>query len=241
MSRSFVPPDAALCAASPRGGARLGSARRRATLFALVVAALPLTVAAQQSAPPAQPDLGKAQQIVNQVCAACHGADGNSPTPANPNLAGQHADYITLQLAHFKAGVRVNPVMQGMASTLSDADMKALGVYFSRQKPKGLAAKDPATIKLAQKLYRGGDAATGVPACASCHSPTGAGIPKNFPRVGGQYADYSYAQLKAFKAGERGADKEDKDVNGRIMATIAGRMTDAQMKSVADYMAGLRD
>ena len=210
-------------------------------LFALVVAALPVTVAAQQSAPPAQVDLAKAQQIVNQICAACHGADGNSAASANPNLAGQHADYITLQLAHFKAGIRVNPVMQGMVATLSEADMKALGVYYAQQKPKGLTAKDAATVKAAQRLYRGGDAAAGVPACASCHSPTGAGIPKNYPRVGGQYADYSYAQLKAFKAGERGADKDGKDVNGKIMATIASRMSDAQMKAVADYLAGLRN
>ena len=149
--------------------------------------------------------------------------------------------YITLQLAHFKAGIRVNAVMQGMAATLSDADMKALGVYYSQQKPKGQAAKDAATVKLAQQLYRGGDAASAVPACASCHSPTGAGMPKNYPRVGGQYADYSYAQLKAFKSGERGADKDGKDVNGKIMGTIAGRMSEAQMKAVADYMAGLRN
>ena len=211
----------------------------RSRLFALVVFALPAAVAAQQGEAPAKVDLTKAQQIVTQVCAACHGADGNSAVPANPSLAGQHADYITTQLAHFKAGIRVNPIMQGMASTLSDADIKALGVYFSQQKPKGLAAKDAATIKAAQRLYRGGDASAGVPACASCHSPTGAGIPKNYPRVGGQYADYSYAQLKAFKAGERGADKDGKDVNGKIMAAIAGRMSDAQMKAVADYMAGL--
>ena len=241
MSRSCAPPEAAPRAASPNGGECLGAARRHIRLFAVVVAALPIAVAAQPSAPPAQPDLAKAQQIVNQVCAACHGADGNSAASANPNLAGQHADYITVQLAHFKAGIRVNAVMQGMASTLTDADMKALGVYFSQQKPKGLTARDPASVKAAQTLYRGGDAAAGVPACASCHSPTGAGIPKNYPRVGGQYADYSYAQLKAFKAGERGADKDGKDINGKIMATIAGRMTDAQMKAVADYMAGLRN
>jgi len=195
----------------------------------------------QEHAAAAKPDVAKAQQIANQVCAACHGADGNSAAAANPNLAGQDADYITLQLAHFKAGIRVNAVMQGMAATLSDADMKALGVYYSQQKPKGQAAKDAATVKLAQQLYRGGDAASAVPACASCHSPTGAGMPKNYPRVGGQYADYSYAQLKAFKSGERGADKDGKDGNGKIMGTIAGRMTDAQMKAVADYMAGLRN
>jgi cytochrome c553 len=212
----------------------------RNRLFAFIVATLPALAAAQEAASPAKVDLAKAQQIATQICAACHGADGNSAVPANPNLAGQHADYITLQLAHFKAGIRVNAVMQGMVATLSEADMKSLGAYFAQQKSKGQTAKDPATIKAAQKLYRGGDAATGVPACASCHSPTGAGIPKNYPRVGGQYADYSYAQLKAFKAGERGADKEGKDGNGRIMGAIAGRMSDAQMKAVADYMAGLR-
>ena len=211
-------------------------------LFAAVAACLvPVAAAAEEAAAPAQADLAKAQQIVTQVCAACHGADGNSPTPANPNLAGQHADYITLQLAHFKAGIRVNPVMQSMVANLSPADMRALGAYYSQQKAKGLTAKDAAMVKAAQKVYRGGDASAGVPACAACHSPTGAGIPRNYPRVAGQYADYNYAQLKAFKAGERGADKDGKDVNGRIMGTIAGKMTDYQMKAVADYMAGLRN
>jgi cytochrome c553 len=208
---------------------------------AVAVAALPLAAAAQAPAAPASIDLAKAEQTATQVCAACHGADGNSPAAANPSLAGQHADYITRQLTHFKTGIRANPVMQAMAAPLSDADMLALGVYYARQKAKGGTAKDAATVPLAQKLYRGGDAATGLPACAACHSPTGAGIPKNFPRVAGQYADYSYAQLRAFKNGERGNDKDGKDVNGRIMATIAGRMTDDQMKAVADYMAGLRN
>jgi cytochrome c553 len=187
-----------------------------------------------------KPDLAKAQTLVNQVCAACHGTDGNSASSLNPSIAGQPAEYITLQLAHFKAGIRVNPVMQGMAATLTPEDMKALGVYFSQQKPKGLAAKDAALVRAGQKLYRGGDAAAGVPACAACHSPSGAGIPKNYPRLAGQYADYTYAQLKAFKAGERGADKDDKDINGSIMVTIASKMTDAQMKSAAEYTSGLR-
>src|SRR5207248_914410 len=141
---------------------------------ALAALAVPAAVVAQEAAAP-KPDLAKAQQTATQVCAACHGADGNSATAANPNLAGQHADYITVQLAHFKAGIRVNPIMQGMAATLSDADMHALGVYFSQQKPKGLTAKDPALVKVAQKLYRGGDEKASVPACAACHSPTGAG------------------------------------------------------------------
>ena len=102
------------------------------------------------------------------------------------------------------------------------------------------AARDPALVKSAQQLWRGGNATRGIPACAACHSPTGAGIPKNYPRLAGQYADYTYAQLKAFKTGERGADAAGKDVNGRVMNTIAQQLTDAQMKAIADYAAGLR-
>ena len=108
-----------------------------------------------------KPDLAKARTLVEQVCAACHGADGNSPSPVNPSLAGMPAEYITLQLAHFKAGIRVNPVMQGMAAPLSPEDMKLLGLYFSAQMPKGMAAKDASLLKQAQRLYRGGDIAAG--------------------------------------------------------------------------------
>ena len=208
----------------------------------LLVAALGLCTAAPAMAEDAaaKPDLAKAQTLVNQVCAACHGANGNSPTAANPRIAGQPAAYIALQLAHFKAGIRVNPVMQGMAAALTPEDMYALGVYFSQQTPKPMAATDATLARAGQKLYRGGDAATGVPACAACHAPTGSGIPKNYPRLAGQYGEYSYAQLKAFKAGERGADMDGKDVNGRTMATIAARMSDAQMKAVAEYTTGLQ-
>ena len=208
----------------------------------LLVAALGWCAAAPAIAEDAaaKPDLAKAQTMVNQVCAACHGADGNSPTAVNPRLAGQPAGYIALQLAHFKAGIRQNPVMQGMAAALTPEDMVALGVYFSQQTPKPMSARDATLVRAGQKLYRGGDAAAGVPACAACHAPTGTGIPKNYPRLAGQYGEYSYAQLKAFKAGERGADKDGKDVNGMIMAAVAGRMTDAQMKALAEYASGLR-
>lgn len=213
---------------------------RTSLLAALTVAALAAgssQAVAQQSG---KPDLAKAKQIVETVCAACHGADGNSPTAANPNLAGQGAEYISRQLQHFKAGIRANAVMQGMAATLTPEDMTALGVYFSQQKPKGGTARDAKLVAQGQSLFRGGDAATGLPACAACHSPSGAGVPKSFPRLSGQYADYTYAQLKAFKGGERGADADGKDRNGRIMADVAARMTDAQMKALADYAAGLR-
>jgi cytochrome c553 len=186
-----------------------------------------------------KPDLAKAQQIVSTVCAACHGADGNSATPTNPSLAAQHAEYISLQLMHFKDGTRTNPIMAGMVANLSPEDMKSLGAYFAQQKPKGLAAKDRALVSVGQKLYRGGNAGTGVPACASCHTPTGVGIPVRYPRLSGQYADYTLAQLQAFKTGQRGMDKEGKDANGRVMAQIAARMSESEMRAVADYAAGL--
>jgi cytochrome c553 len=186
-----------------------------------------------------QPDLAKAQQIVNTVCAACHGADGNSAAPANPNLAGQHAEYISLQLTHFKEGIRSNAVMAGMVANLTPEDMKSLGAFFAQQKPKGLAAKDPSLVAAGQKVYRGGNAGTGVPACAACHTPTGVGIPARYPRLSGQYADYTLAQLQAFKSGQRGMDKDAKDVNGRVMAQIAARMSELEMRAVADYTAGL--
>jgi cytochrome c553 len=213
--------------------------RRMLVVALLVAGAWPPASAVAQGQPP-KPDLAKAQGIAKEVCVACHGADGNSQSPANPNLAGSPAENISQQLRHFKAGVRVSPVMQGIASTLSDDDLKPLGIYFSRQTPKGLAAKDANLVKDGQKLYRGGDVAAGIPACSSCHAPDGAGMPKNYPRLAGQYAEYTYAQLKAFKAGERGADKEGKDTNGRIMTTIANKMSDAQMRAVAEYAAGLR-
>jgi cytochrome c553 len=211
----------------------------------LTAAAVAVVLGALPGAPPraeeaaGKPDPAKAQQIVNQVCSACHGADGNSPTPANPNLAGQPADYVALQLGHFKSGVRSNPIMAGMAATLTPDDMRSLGAYFAQQKPRGSAAKGADLVAAGRKLFRGGDAARAIPACAACHSPNGAGIPSRYPRLGGQYADYTLAQLRAFKAGERGADKEGKDVNGRIMAQIAGRMNEQAMAAVAQYTAGL--
>jgi cytochrome c553 len=187
----------------------------------------------------AKPDLAKAKQTADQICAACHGADGNSPSPANPNIAGQQAAYITAQLEHFKSGVRNNAIMAGMVAALSPADMRALGIYFSQQKPKAAGTKDRELALAGQQLYRGGNAASGLPACAACHSPDGAGIPSRYPRLGGQHADYALAQLKAFKAGERGMDKGGKDVNGRIMSQVAARLSDQEMQALVQYTSGL--
>ena len=209
-------------------------------LLLLAAVLWPAVAAAQAPAPDDKALLERGSQLATQVCAACHGADGNSPAAANPNLAGQFADYITQQLAHFKAGVRPSPIMQPFAAQLSADDMRAVGLYYSQQKPKGLAARDANLVKLGQSLWRGGDAALGVPACSACHGPAGAGIPKNYPRIAGQYADYTYTQLKAFASGQRGLDKEGKDGNGRIMHTIARPLNDTQMRAVAEYAAGLR-
>lgn len=193
-----------------------------------------LPKAAEPAKAESKPDPAKAQQIATTVCAGCHGADGNSPTPANPSLAGQHPNYITKQLANFKAGERKNPIMQGMAAPLSPEDMKNLGAYFGGQKPKPGAAKDKDVVALGEKLYRGGNLTTGLPACAACHGPAGEGIPAQYPRLAGQHADYTLGQLKAFRAGERAND------NAKVMRTIAAKMSDYEMKAVSEYVAGLR-
>jgi cytochrome c553 len=200
------------------------------TLSATVVFANEPAPAAKKAEAAKTTDVAKAQTIVTQVCAACHGADGNSVSAANPSLAGQHAKYITSQLIHFKSGERKNAVMAGMVATLTPEDMVSLGVYFAEKKPKGNSAKDPALAKLGEKIYRGGNASTGVPACAGCHAPNGIGIPAQYPRLSGQYAEYTYTQLKSFNGGER---------NNVMMTGVAARLSEKEMKAVAEYIAGL--
>jgi len=173
-----------------------------------------------------------ADQIVNTVCAACHAPDGNSVISLNPKLAAQHPEYLEKQLNEFKAGKRANAVMTGIASTLSEEDMKQLANYFSGQKLTLGQTKANGKGSLGEKIYRGGIAATNVPACAACHGANGAGLPKQFPRLSGQHADYTLAQLRTFRTGER--------ANAPMMMVIAAKMTDAEMAAVADYIQGLR-
>jgi cytochrome c553 len=180
------------------------------------------------------PDPAGGQKIATQTCAACHGADGNSVAPTNPRLAGQHADYLAKQLRDFKANKeRQNAVMVGMVATLSANDMRDVAAYFAAQKPKPGAAQDKVLVSLGQKLYRGGNPSTGVPACSACHGPSGSGIPAQYPRLAGQFADYTAAQLKAFRSGERSNDAN------QMMRIIATRMTDQEVAAVAQYVAGL--
>lgn len=172
------------------------------------------------------------EQTVQTVCAACHAADGNSVMAANPKLAGQHPEYLLKQLKEFKDGKRANAVMSGMVANLAEEDMKALAAYFSSQKPTLGKAKSNGKGSLGEKIYRGGILATNVPACAACHGATGSGIPKQFPRLAGQHADYTLQQLRTFRTGER--------ANAPMMQAIAVKMTDQEMQAVADYVQGLR-
>ncbi|RQH03867.1 c-type cytochrome [Paraburkholderia dinghuensis] len=194
-----------------------------------------LTHAAQVSTPDASRG-----QAVAAVCAACHGADGNSAAETFPKLAGQHAGYIVKQLGDFKAQsaggqpVRTNPIMAGMASALSDQQVVDVAAYFASQTPKPGDAQNKDTFALGQKIYRGGIADKGVPACAGCHGPTGQGIPSQYPRLSGQWAAYTTAQLTAFTQGAGARD------NSVPMHAIASRLSDSEIKAVADYISGLR-
>jgi cytochrome c553 len=199
--------------------------------------------AARATEPTATPKADPVKgQATAAMCVACHSADGNSVVSTYPKLAGQHAEYLIKQLHDFKTGERANPMMSGMAAPLSDVDMHNVAAWFASQTQKPDVAKNKETVELGQKLYRSGDQAKGLPACAACHGPAGMGIPVQYPRLAGQFADYTAAQLKAFRAA--GSDAKDpagrsNDAN-KAMRMVAVKMTDAEIKAVADYIAGLR-
>lgn len=206
--------------------------------FILALATM-LSAVASAAELPFKGDAGKAQGTVNQVCAACHATDGNSPTAANPNLAGQVPEYLYKQLMDFKAAAgkkaeRDNAVMAGMVANLSADDMRNLAAYFAAQGAKAGAAKSKDLVALGQRIYRGGLASDGIAACASCHGPNGAGMPAQYPRLSGQHAEYIETQLKAFRSGARANDAN------ASMRGVAGRLSDREIEAVADYIAGLR-
>ena len=189
--------------------------------------------------PKGKADPAKGKIIAETICVACHGADGNSVASVNPHLASQVEEYLYKQLKNFKSidgkpAVRNNPIMGGMAGALSDEDMKNVAAWFSSQKQNPATAKDETKIALGKKIWRQGDFKKGVPACAGCHGPAGAGLPAQYPRLAGQYPEYTEAQLKAFRAGERANDAE------AVMRTIAAKLSDVEIKAVAEYAAGLR-
>ncbi len=198
---------------------------------ALMLAALSFQVTAAEAKPAFKPDLAKGQQLAT-TCLACHTADGTRGVPANPILAAQHPEYLVKQLVEFKSGKRKNAVMAGMAATLSEDDMKHVAAFYASKPVIPGFAKDKDTVSLGEQIWRGGILGKAVPACAGCHSPNGAGLPAQYPRMGGQHGDYTEAQLLAFRSGLRG--------NNAQMSAVAAKMNDREIKAVADYVAGLR-
>ncbi len=229
------------CACAPRPEGRFERAFRKPRVqqahemkslaTALSAAALAL-IALSVHAQAAKPDLNKGAALYGQVCVACHAADGNSSIPANPKLAQQHPEYLIKQLQEFKSGKRDNAIMKGFASALSDDDMRNISWWLADQKAKDGAATDKDLVRLGERIYRGGIADRQIAACAGCHSPNGAGIPAQYPRLAGQHASYTEAQLKAFRDGAR--------KNNAQMTGVAAKMNDREIKAVSDYIAGLR-
>ena len=203
------------------------------TLGASLLLAASAAVSAADAAKPlaVKADLAKGQATSTNVCAACHTADGSRGSPANPIIQGQHPEYLAKQLAEYKAGKRQNAIMQGIASTLTEQDMKNVSAFYASKVAKPGFAQNKATVGLGEKIYRGGIADRTIPACAGCHSANGAGIPAQYPRLGGQHADYTAAQLVAFRGGVR--------MNSVAMTGIAAKMNDREIKAVSDYIAGL--
>ncbi|MBP7666237.1 MAG: cytochrome c4 [Burkholderiaceae bacterium] len=197
----------------------------------VLTAAFALPATAAGAAAPAKADPIKGQEKA-AACMACHTADGTRGLPANPILQAQHAEYIVKQLTEFKSGKRANAIMAGMAAALTPEDMANIAAFYNSKAPVTGAARNKDTVALGEKIYRGGIAAKQVPACAGCHAPSGAGMPAQYPRLGGQHAEYTEAQLVAFRSGARG--------NSAQMMSIAARMSDKEIKAVSDYIAGLR-
>ena len=180
---------------------------------------------------PPKADAAKGAALYNGVCSSCHGADGNAGAPIYPKLSQQHPEYLAKQLAEFKSGKRANAIMSGFAAGLSEDDMRNISAYLASTKAKPGFAKDKELATLGEKIYRGGIADRQVPACAGCHSPTGAGIPAQYPRLSGQHADYTISQLTQFRDGVR--------KNSLQMNQVAAKLNDREIKALADYMAGL--
>jgi cytochrome c553 len=205
----------------------------RTSIVAAIAFAAPLAVQAQTT----KPDAAQGRKTAETVCVACHGTDGNSASPANPKLAGQHYEYLYKQLVDFRAkgdvpAERADAVMAGFAAMLSEADMRNVSAWYAQQSLKPAAAKNRDLVELGQKIYRAGIAEKGVPACSGCHSPNGAGLPIQYPRLQGQYGEYTEAQLVAFRQGKR--------LNSTEMTAIAERLSDREIQAVSDYIAGLR-
>ena len=197
-----------------------------------IVVFLSFTVSAESTL--STSELASSKRIINNLCIACHAIDGNSAISANPKLAGQHAAYITKQLNNFKSGLRENAVMAGMVANLTETEMINLGRYFSEQVILLSSAQKNGVGSLGEDIFRAGIKNKGVAACASCHGPSGHGIPDKYPRLNAQHSQYTLSQLNSFRLELRKNDPES------VMRTIAQKLTEQEMQAVADYIQGLR-
>lgn len=191
-----------------------------------------LMIASQALA--ASGDPVKGQTLAEKACASCHALDGNSAAPAHPILAGQFPDYLTRQLTDFRAGARRNVMMASLIVSLTEADIRNLAAHYGAQTPKAAGGREGGLAAEGQRLFRNGNAATGLPSCASCHGSAGGGIDGQFPRIAGQHAKYTTTQMKYFRTGFR-----DNDL-GKMMQTVARKMSDQDIKAVSEYISTLR-
>jgi len=208
--------------------------------LAVALMALSSFALANEEKAPAKADAAKGSTLFSggdasrgiMACVACHGAAGNSVIPQNPKLAAQHEAYIEKQLLNFQGPTRNNAIMTTIAKAMTEEEMRNVAAYVSAQKSSAGEARNKDTVEIGKKIYRAGIAEKNVPACAGCHSPNGAGIPAQFPRIAGQHQDYTAGQLTNFRTGARN--------NSAQMTAVSKRMSDEEIKAVADYIAGLK-
>lgn len=199
-----------------------------------LLAGIAVSCAAVAAPPKGDPEKGK--QIAAQVCVVCHGIDGNGTEPTNPEfpkLAGKQPEYLFKQLKDFKAGKRKNEIMVGMAANLTLDDMANISLYYAGQKAKPGVVKNSALVAQGKKIYMDGNPDAGVPACAGCHEADATGY-GTFPHLAGQHTEYTFLQLMRFNTGERDNDK------GLAMQSVTAKMTEQEMRAVAEYLAGVQ-
>ena len=199
-----------------------------------MLAGVAVSYAAVAAPPKGDPEKGK--QIAAQVCVVCHGIDGNGTEPTNPEfpkLAGKQPEYLFKQLKDFKAGKRKNEIMAGMVANLTPDDMANISLYYAGQKAKPGVVKNSALVAQGKKIYMDGNPDAGVPACAGCHEADATGY-GTFPHLAGQHIEYTFLQLMRFNTGERDNDK------GLAMQSVTAKMTEQEMRAVAEYLAGVQ-
>lgn len=210
----------------------------RRSLISLAVAGCLVSAVQAQMKPVPKVDPVRGQQIASQICAACHGLDGNSAAPANPRLAQQHSEYLYKQLIDYtvrqgqQKPARENAIMNGFAAQLSDDDKRNVAAWFASQTAQLDSARNKQTLDLGQRIWRAGLPEKSVPACAGCHSPAGVGIPILYPRLAAQHSEYIDATLRDFRQGVRR--------NNPAMQEIAAKLSDTEIRAVADFAQGLR-